>query len=135
MTTTRLLKLAKKQKQSLPCTRKQIDGLSVNGKWAIAYALIGLKVFRLVPGTKVPFKGSHGFYDATSDLEVIFEWWSNEPDANIGIVSGHSSRIVVLDVDPRNGGDESLEKLTQLHSGLPKTATAITSENILSSVA
>ena len=64
---------------------------------------------------------------ASTNDNTIEGWWKEWPDANIGIVTGRTSNIVVLDVDPRNGGDESLEKLTQLHSGLPKTATAITS--------
>jgi len=78
---------------------------------------------------KKPGKHSHilRFSSAASTNQNTIEgWWKDWPDANIGIVTGQASRIVVLDVDPRNGGDESLEKLTQVHTELPKTVTAIT---------
>ena len=63
---------------------------------------------------------------ASTNDNAIKDWWEEWPCANIGIVTGHSSRIVVLDVDPRNGGDDSLEKLIRSHGKLPKTVTAIT---------
>ena len=49
----------------------------------------------------------HGIKDATTDPDVISRWWLREPDANIGIVTGIVSGIVVVDVDPRNGGCET----------------------------
>src|SRR5262249_15398402 len=36
--------------------------------------------------------------------------WTQWPEANIGIATGAISGLVVLDVDPRHGGDESLEQ-------------------------
>jgi hypothetical protein len=126
MTTKRILQLAKKQKKTLPFTSKQLDELSANGKWAIAYALIGLWVFRLVPGTKIPFKGSHGFYDATIDLVVIFEWWSNEPYANIGIRTGKETGIFALDFDIRSGGEDSCVELIDANGEFPETPFNLT---------
>jgi hypothetical protein len=35
-------------------------------------------------------------------------WWRSEPDAGIAIVCGRISSLVVLDEDPRNGGDAAL---------------------------
>lgn len=40
----------------------------------------------------------HGLKDATCDIEVIAEWWSRWPAANIGIATGESG-IVVIDID------------------------------------
>lgn len=34
-------------------------------------------------------------------------WWGRWPDANVIIITGMVSRLVVVDVDPRHGGDES----------------------------
>lgn len=48
---------------------------------------------------------------ATTDAEIIRQWWAQWKDANIGVVTGSRSGIVVLDVDPRNGGHETLEQL------------------------
>jgi hypothetical protein len=47
------------------------------------------------------------------------------PEANIGIACGRESGIVVVDVDPRNGGEESLVKLLQDHE-FPTSAIAHT---------
>lgn len=58
---------------------------------------------------------AHGVHDATTDLEQIMEWWDEWPDANIGIATGVVSNLIVVDVDPRNGGDESFKELTARH--------------------
>ncbi len=52
----------------------------------------------------------HGLKDATTDAATIRQWWTAAPDANIGI-NTEASGLVVLDVDPRHGGDTSLEQL------------------------
>ena len=68
---------------------------------------------------------SNGWKDATNDRERIKRWWNDWPEANIGIACG-PSRIIVIDVDPRNGGDESLSELEVAHGPLPRTLTALT---------
>lgn len=45
----------------------------------------------------------HGFKDASSDPEIIREWWSQHPAANIGAATGAVSGIVVLDADGPKG--------------------------------
>jgi putative DNA primase/helicase len=65
----------------------------------------------------------NGVKDATTDRDRIKEWtWS---DANIGIATGRSSGIIVLDVDG-DGGVASLEALQAEHGRLPKTVTVKT---------
>ncbi len=53
----------------------------------------------------------NGLKDASTDEDRIRSWWKRWPDANVGIVTGAISGIWVLDIDPRNGGDVSLEGL------------------------
>ena len=53
----------------------------------------------------------HGVNDASTDLVQIDGWWQQWPDANIGIPTGVVSGLVVLDMDPRNGGDQSNKQL------------------------
>ena len=53
----------------------------------------------------------HGVNDATTDLEPDRQLVDGHPDANIGIAAGRESGIIVLDVDPRNGGSETLKSL------------------------
>jgi hypothetical protein len=52
----------------------------------------------------------HGFKDATIDIKQIKEWIKQYPNANWGIRTGKESNIVVLDVDVKKGGNESLIK-------------------------
>lgn len=66
----------------------------------------------------------HGFKDASCDPEIIQEWWGRWPNANIGLVTGKESDLLVLDVDPRHGGDESLKKLQEMIGLLPETTVA-----------
>ncbi len=48
---------------------------------------------------KIPFKGSSGFKDATTDLAQLRRSWTGHPGANWGIATGRVSGIVVLDTD------------------------------------
>jgi hypothetical protein len=61
---------------------------------------------------------------ATTDEQTIRDWWARWPDANVGIVTGNG--LVVLDVDPRHGGDTSLAELERAHGPLPDTVRALT---------
>ncbi|HEY5650228.1 MAG TPA: bifunctional DNA primase/polymerase [Acidimicrobiia bacterium] len=58
---------------------------------------------------------------AAADLGRLEEWWRRWPDANVGVVTGRVSGLVVVDVDPRNGGDESLRALESRWGLLPVT--------------
>jgi hypothetical protein len=69
---------------------------------------------------------AHGVKDATTDSRQIKEWGKEWPDANIGIATGHESGFIVLDVDPRNGGKDSLAELERKIGQLPSTIEANT---------
>ena len=85
---------------------------------ALAYAHRGLPIFP-VRG-KLPLT-EHGFKDASINADAIRGWWSRFPDANIALPTGSVSRLFVLDVDPRHGGDESLAALEMKYGPLPAT--------------
>jgi hypothetical protein len=68
---------------------------------------------------------SHGFKDATTDLERISDWWTKHPQANIGIATGPISNIWVLDIDARHHGEGALTSLVQQHGPLPPTIESI----------
>src|SRR5215471_2450593 len=78
---------------------------------AVEYASRGMAVFPLEPREKRPLSdlAPHGFHDATTDTERVRYWWRQSPDANVGLVC--APNLMVLDVDPRNGGDGALEDL------------------------
>jgi len=76
---------------------------------ALTYASWGWHIIPVVPNGKVPAT-AHGVNDATTNPEQITRWWAQNPDYNIGIAAGEKSRILVFDIDPRNGGNESWEQ-------------------------
>jgi len=51
---------------------------------------------------------------ASSSLNDVLRWWKEWPAANIGVVCGASGAVVV-DVDPRSGGIESMDALVAEH--------------------
>jgi hypothetical protein len=61
----------------------------------------------------------NGLNDGSSDPKQIEEWWSKWPYANVGVVTGKRSGIVVLDIDAKNNGFISLAQLEQAHGPLP----------------
>lgn len=78
---------------------------------ALRYAKRGWRVFPLVAGTKLPLRGSNGVLEATTDRQRITDWWDANPNANIGVACGEG--LVVLDIDPKNGGDKSIEQIIE----------------------
>jgi len=56
----------------------------------------------------------------------VADWFRRWPQANIGIITGEISNLVVIDVDPKHGGDESLARLQRRLGELPLTVEAKT---------
>jgi hypothetical protein len=71
-------------------------------------------------GSLVP----HGCKQASRDPRVIKHWWHCVDYANIGVATGDG--LVVLDVDPRANGDQTLGDLEAKHGGLPRSWRVIT---------
>jgi len=67
---------------------------------ALAYASKGWKIFPVTPNQKTPLGAlaTNGYHSATTDLQIIQEWWNSHPDANIG-VNLEASGLVCVDVD------------------------------------
>src|SRR5262249_33786593 len=68
----------------------------------------------------------HGLKERSTDEATIRRWWTHQPGANVGVVTGAPSGLVVLDVDPRHGGDERLAELERQYGPLPRTIEAAT---------
>lgn len=83
-------------------------------KAALRYAKKGWPVLQVRPRSN---KGwTMGWPDtATTDLEKIKRWWKLRPTANVGILCGRRSGLVIIDVDKRSDGFTSLRKLKEDH--------------------
>lgn len=66
----------------------------------------------------------HGIKQGTCNLRTIWDWWCDWPEANVGVVVGGESGILVIDVDPRNGGN--LKRAQELIGTLPPAPTVRT---------
>jgi len=67
----------------------------------------------------------HGLKDASRDVNMIGEWWRRWPAANVGVLTGAESGILVLDLD----GEPALQTLIEFESKgwrLPDTCTVVT---------
>ena len=58
--------------------------------------------------------------------EQVRQWWRRWPEANVGVVTGAVSGLVVLDIDPRHGGGDSLAVLEKIHGPVPHTVESLT---------
>lgn len=89
---------------------------------ALGYARRGWRVLPCKPGRKEPLGHlvPHGLHDATTDEALIAGWWTEAPDANIGIATGSASGFFVVDIDVQHGGLDSWQQLIA-DVGLPDT--------------
>ncbi|MFH5823113.1 bifunctional DNA primase/polymerase [Georgenia sp. AZ-5] len=70
---------------------------------ALAFARAGAAVFPCLPEGKAPLT-VRGFHDASSDPRRVESWWRQSPRANIGLPTGASAGIDVVDVDVHSSG-------------------------------
>jgi hypothetical protein len=93
---------------------------------ARAYLRCGWTVIPIEPGGKRPLVRWEAYQKRRPTPDELRTWFQRWPDANVGLVTGAVSGLVVLDVDPRHYGDESLEELERQHGRLPHTIEALT---------
>jgi RecA-family ATPase len=67
----------------------------------------------------------NGHLDATTDEQVIRDWYATDPEAGIGLNLSQSG-LLALDIDPKNGGWESLAAIEAEHGVLHSDCTALT---------
>jgi len=99
---------------------------------ALALARGGVPVFPCHPLTsgdkaKSPLT-EHGFKDATSDPAVLEAWATRWPDALVGLPTGPSTGLLVVDLDVKHGvnGLDSWRALEAAHGPAPETYTVLT---------
>lgn len=71
---------------------------------ALSYLARGFSVIPLWPKSKQAIHQWTEYQKRLPSVAEVERWWDEEPDANIGIITGAVSGIIVGDVDPRHGG-------------------------------
>lgn len=71
---------------------------------------------------------SNGLKAATRDVEQIRQWWTANPNANLGIPTGRANGLLVIDVDngPEKHGEDNLLALEGTLGRLPETWESLT---------
>lgn len=93
---------------------------------ARAYAERGWSVIPMQPRGKRPIIAWREFQQRIPKDEEIAQWFKRWPNANLGIVTGRVSGLVVVDIDTRHGGPQSLAAAEARHGALPATMEVAT---------
>ena len=100
--------------------------------FAVKYAEHGFKPYPLIPGGKVPHKGSNGHLDGSDNPEKVKEMFiQNGINSNIGI-SLIDVDIIILDIDLHDeaaSGFDSIRELEDAYEPQPETFTVSTPRN------
>src|ERR1039458_9640582 len=66
---------------------------------ALTYAASGLSVIPLRPKEKTPLFPWAEFQKRRASPDEIRKWWTDTPNANLGVVTGAVSGLAVVDLD------------------------------------
>jgi hypothetical protein len=86
----------------------------------------GWSVIPMQPRGKRPLVAWREFQQRPARGDQIEAWFRHWPDANVGIVTGRLSGLIVVDIDAQHGGPDSVAALEALHGLLPATVEALT---------
>lgn len=93
---------------------------------ALSYAQYHWSVIPMRAREKRPMIKWQEYQHYCATQKEISDWFQRWPDANVGIVTGNVSGIVVVDIDPKHGGDDNLAIWEKEHGPLPRTLEVIT---------
>lgn len=74
---------------------------------------------------KQPLVSWRDYQKKRATPDEVRAWFEKWPNANVGIVTGQISNLVVLDIDRAHHGEDSLADMETRHGPLPETVTAL----------
>ena len=80
----------------------------------------GYSVIPIREGEKRPLIKWVEYQERIASEEEVTRWFTRDPDANLAVVTGRISQLIVVDIDPRNGGEPIIDGT---HLGHATTAT------------
>jgi len=105
--------------------QSESDQSSPTFEAAERYRASGWSVLPVRPREKRPLVKWETLQTSPPTQDQVAGWFRHWPDANVGIVTGEVSNLIVLDIDPKHGGDDSLDIIERRYGPLPATVEAI----------
>jgi hypothetical protein len=93
---------------------------------ARAYCALGWSVVPAAATGKRALVRWRQWQTQAADLELVDRWWRRWPAANVAVITGRLSGVVVVDLDVRHGADRALAELESEHGDLPWLAVVET---------
>jgi hypothetical protein len=93
---------------------------------ALGYLQRGWAVVPAGERAKRPIVRWQRFQHEMPSEQQLRRWYGRWPAANLAVITGELSGIVVLDIDPKHGGEASLAAMEARHGGLSETVEAVT---------
>jgi hypothetical protein len=93
---------------------------------ARAYYLLGWSIVPAAAAGKRALIPWRRWQTMAADLEQLERWWRRWPLANVAVITGRLSGVVVIDLDRRHGAERSLAELEGTHGDLPWQAVVET---------
>lgn len=93
---------------------------------ALRFLSLGWSVVPMQPRGKRPLVRWTPYQTRRATADEVEQWFRRWPDANVGIVTGTISGLLVLDVDAGHGGDASLAELEREFAPLEPTLECLT---------
>ena len=83
---------------------------------ACDYIKLRWSVIPIEPGGKKPLIKWEKYQKERATEDQIKKWWTKYPNANIGIITGVISDVIVIDIDSKKGDEEYIAKFNELHN-------------------
>jgi Bifunctional DNA primase/polymerase, N-terminal/Primase C terminal 1 (PriCT-1) len=93
---------------------------------ALGYLAKGWSVLPVRARDKRPLMPWEALQSTRPAAADVMQWYRRWPHANVGIVTGEISNLIVIDIDPQHGGEQSLERLQRQFGVMPPTVEAAT---------
>jgi hypothetical protein len=93
---------------------------------ALGYLVRGWSVIPAAPRGKRAIVAWRTYQERRPTGAELHGWFGRWLEANVAIVTGAVSGLVVLDIDPGHGGEDSLATIEERHGALPVTIEAET---------
>ena len=71
---------------------------------ALDYLERGWSVVPVVPNGKHPLVAWRDYQRKRATPDLVRDWYAQWPNANVGIITGQISNLVVIDIDPARAG-------------------------------